>query len=241
MRTHILKWIAALSVAFGAKLYYSSAGVNELRWILAPTAVLVEWVTWSSFTFEAYVGYMNREHTFLIAASCSGVNFLIAAFLMLSLSRLWNDRSPGWRSLLKAGSLAFLATIVANTVRISAAIQMQDLEPMLGWLDGEESHRLLGIVVYFGSLLVLFVLAGSRDPGGRLYPEKAHSLVRRCLWPLSAYYAVTLGIPLANGAFLQGNGFWRHSVFVLLTPILFIAMITALRAVKSRSAGPSLM
>lgn len=229
--TYILKWIAALSVAAGSKFYYSSAGVNELRWILAPTASLVEWATWSSFSFESYVGYMNREHTYLIAASCSGVNFLIAAFLMLSLGRLWNER-PGpthWSFLVKAGATAYFATLIANTVRISVAMQMQGLAPAVGWLDEEGSHRLLGIVIYFGSLLLLFVLAGNTDADERLYPEKAPGLLRRSIWPLTAYYAVTLGIPLLNGAFQQGNGFWRHSLFVLLTPILIIAIISGLR------------
>lgn len=239
--TYLLKWIAVLSIAVGSKFYYSNADVNELRWILAPTAVLVEWVTWSSFSFESYAGYMNREHTFLIAASCSGVNFLIAAFLMLSLSRLWNDPSARWSLLPKAGVLAFLATIVANTVRISVAMQLQDLEPMVAWLDEEGSHRLLGIVVYFGSLLLLFVLVGDRHPGERLFPADGTSLFRRFLWPLCIYYLVTLGIPIANGALLSNGSFWRHSLFVLLTPILLIAMITALRATKKRSAGPPLL
>ena len=134
---HILKWIAVLLIAVGLKAYYSTAGVNDLRWILAPTAVLVEWTTWTSFAFESYVGYMSSEHTFLIAASCSGVNFLIAAFLMQSLSRLWHGRtrSIGWGFLLKAGLLAYFATIVANTVRISIAMQMQDTAMPVEWLD----------------------------------------------------------------------------------------------------------
>jgi len=55
--------------------------------------VLVELITGVSFTFESYSGYMSGDHSFLIAASCSGVNFLITAFLMLALARLWKCRS----------------------------------------------------------------------------------------------------------------------------------------------------
>ncbi len=138
----------------------------------------------------------------------------------------------GWNFLIKAGMFAYSATIVANTVRISVAMQMQDLGPAVGWLDEEESHRLLGIVVYFGSLLLLFVLAGNTDADERLYPEKTPGLLRRSIWPLSVYYAVTLGIPLVNGASQQGNGFWRHSMFVLLTPILIIAIMSLLRTIR---------
>jgi exosortase K len=229
----IPKYLAVLAIAVGLKAYYSTAAVDELRWILAPTATLVEWTTWTRFAYEPYVGYMSSDHRFLIAASCSGVNFLIAAFLMLSLRQLW--RGPaGWSFLLRSAFLAYLATTAANNVRISVAMQMQDLGPVVEWLDAEELHRLEGIVVYFGSLLLLFVLTERRDASERLYPEKTASLLRRSVWPLAVYYAVTLGVPLANGAFSQGSTFWRHALFVLLTPILIIAMMSAVRVTRLR-------
>jgi exosortase K len=229
---YFLKMAAVIVVAAVLKYFYSNASVNELKWILAPTAFLVEWTTWSRFTFESYAGYMNSDHTFLIAASCSGVNFLIAAFLMLSLSRLWHGRSESvrWSFLPKAALLAYLATVVANTVRISTAMQMQGLD--FDWLDAEELHRLEGIVVYFGSLWLLFVLT---EPRGSLHHGKARNLLRRATWPLLVYYAVTLGIPFANGAFRQGNGFWKHSIFVFVIPVLLIMTTAALRVIKQRS------
>src|SRR5687767_10590457 len=84
----ILQAAVILTAAASLKLFYSSASVNDLRWILAPTAALSGWVTGTEFTFEPYAGYMSADRTFLIAASCSGVNFLIIAFLVLTLSRL---------------------------------------------------------------------------------------------------------------------------------------------------------
>ena len=84
-----LKLAAILLVAFALKYYYSTATVNELRWILAPTTFLVELLTWSNFTFESHAGYMSADRTFLIAAPCAGVNFLIIAFLMLAVGKLW--------------------------------------------------------------------------------------------------------------------------------------------------------
>ena len=78
---------------FVVKLYYSTASVNHLRWILAPTTVIVELVTGSQFEFESHAGYITSDRTFVIAASCAGVNFLITSFLMLSLRKLWQNRS----------------------------------------------------------------------------------------------------------------------------------------------------
>ena len=98
-------WGAQLAIvllcALALKQYYSTATADELRWILAPTTLLVELLSGRSFTFESYTGYMSNDHTFVIAVPCAGVNFLITTFVMLALRRLWNGRfeSVSWRFL----------------------------------------------------------------------------------------------------------------------------------------------
>ena len=148
---------AILFVAFALKSFYSTATANELRWILAPTTFLVEIVTGESFTFESHAGYMNYDHTFLIAASCSGVNFLIIAFLTLTLSKIWRHENPGWRYVPQSMIVAYLATIIANTARIAAALRLRGGDAAVFGLSGEDLHRLEGVVVYFGFLLLLFI------------------------------------------------------------------------------------
>jgi exosortase K len=211
------------------KLYYSTASPNQLRWILAPTTVLVELVSDRSFEFESYAGYISNDRTFLIAASCAGVNFLITSFLMLSLRRLWRDRTQdvSWRFVPMAALFAYLATLVANTVRISVALQMQRMRLETNWLSQNQLHRLEGIVVYFGFLLLLFVISERRDA------ENRFGLWRLSLFPLLVYYLTTLGIPLANGAYRQGGEFWEHTVFVLLTPLLPILVLAMLRLYRA--------
>ena len=230
------KWAAVVLLAAALKFYYSSAGVDDLRWILAPTAALVELTTGLGFYYEAHVGYMSIDRTFLIALPCSGVNFLIIAYLTLSLRRLLGN-SFNWRSLFFVAVIAYLATIVANAARISVAIQLRDLAPMLEWLESEDLHRLEGIAIYFAALLVLYFIDERLDSlGRRRYVEDGSHTVWRYLLPLGAYYAVTLGIPIANGAYHQGSGFWRHVLFVLLTPILLIATISAIRLIAHNRA-----
>ena len=228
------KWAAVILLAAALKLYYSSAGVDDLRWILAPTAFLVELTTGLGFYFEAHVGYMSIDRTFLIALPCSGVNFLIVAFLTLGLRRLLGDNVTWW-SLGLAVVIAYLATIVANTARISVAIQLRDLAPSLDWLEPEDLHRLEGIAVYFAALLVLYFVDEWFGSGSRNCPlERTTHRLRRYLLPLSVYYAITLGIPIANGAHGQGWEFWRHSLFVVLAPIGLIWLAVGLRYALSR-------
>src|SRR4029079_2863503 len=108
------RWSAQLVVvmlcALTLKFFYSTASPDELRCILAPTTKLVELLSGRTFNFEAHAGYMSSDHSFLIAASCAGVNFLLTAFLMLMLKRLWQCRFEGigWSFFPIAAAIAYL-------------------------------------------------------------------------------------------------------------------------------------
>ena len=234
---------AVLLICAAIKYYYSTASVNDLLWILAPTRLLVELATGVSFTFESYAGYMSSDHSFLIAAACSGVNFLITAFLMLSVARLWKLRAQvvSWRFIPVSLAVAFLTTIVANTVRISIALYIRRADPELIWLNPGELHRFEGIVVYFGFLLLLFVASEKFGSDLRSQPSGTFGLMRRSALPLLVYYATTIGVPLANGALRGGPAaeeFWRHSLFVFLTPIILLLVLTTLRFLMAQREMP---
>ena len=212
-------WGAQLAVvllcALALKSYYSTATADELRWILAPTTALVEVLSGRSFAFESYTGYMSSDHTFVIAVPCAGVNFLLTAFLMICFRHLWRERFQGvsWRFLPMAALLAYVATLIANTTRICVALEMQRRAIDVSWLTGNQLHRLEGIVIYFGFLLLLFMLTERINSALRLN--------RVFLFPLFIYYATTLGIPLVNGSFRQ-PAFWEHFGFVVVLPLILV-------------------
>ncbi len=218
--------------ALGLKQYYSTASANQLRWILAPTTMLVSFVSGESFQFEPYSGYLTTDHTFVIATACAGVNFLITAFVMLSLRRLWCDEaSNSWRFIPTAALLAYFATLVANAVRITIALQLQRMPPQIGGFSPGELHRFEGILVYFGFLLLLFVISER----GRA--KNNSRLLSLAVFPLLIYYLTTLGIPLANSAYrgkIDSVDFWEHFVFVLLTPLIIILPLSTLRYFRIR-------
>jgi exosortase K len=204
--------------ALALKFYYSTATPDDLLWILAPTTALVELLSGQRFEFESYAGYMSSDHRFVIAVPCAGVNFLITAFVMVALRRLWRERfqTPVWYSIPVAAAIAYIATIIANATRIFFALELRARSVEISGLTNNQLHRLEGIVVYFGFLLLLFVLLERFDSA------KPVNLARRLVFPLVVYYAFTLGVPLANGAYRQGTAFWEHSVFVLVLPLLLI-------------------
>ncbi len=159
--------VLAAGLAFGLKYHYSRAEAGELKWILAPTTRLVEALGGPDFIWEARAGYFNQERRFLIAPSCAGINFLIMAFAMsvwFVLPRLSSHR----RRLLAvflALTGAYGLAILINTLRICLSLYTKGYQAPLG-LDPSEVHRLTGIVVYFTSLMVLYVLLH------RVFPDK---------------------------------------------------------------------
>lgn len=217
-------WGAQLAIvalcALGLKQYYSTATANELRWILAPTTFIVELLSGRSFTFESYTGYMSSDHTFVIAVPCAGVNFLITAFVMLALRRLWRERfeSVSWRVLPMSMVTAYVATVIANAVRICVALEIQRRAFEIDGLTGNQLHRLEGILVYFGFLMLLYLVM-----------ERGNS---RKMWvfPLVIYYAMTLGVPIVNGSFHR-TGFWEHFGFVMVMPLLIVLPVLLVRFV----------
>jgi len=213
--------------ALALKFYYSTATPAELRWILAPTTALVQLLSGRSFTFESYAGYMSSDHRFVIAVSCAGVNFLLTAFLMLGLRGLWRERfqAVSWRFLPVTALVAYVTTVVANAVRICIALEIQEHSLQVSGLTGNQLHRLEGIVVYFGFLLLLFVLTEKRSAAPRR---------RLVLFPLVVYYATTLGVPLLNGSYKQGIPFLEHSLFVLILPLILAFFVGA--ALRGRPA-----
>lgn len=232
--------VAAVGAA-AIKLYYSSAGVNELTWVLAPTTFLVELVTGSNFRFEAGVGYMSGDHTFLIAASCSGVNFLITAFLMMSFAWVLRSRTrPAFYFVPISLCTAYLVTLIANTVRISTAMQIRHLDPASIGLTADQIHRFEGIVVYFSFLVLLYSVGEKLTSGDK--QECPPSGPLPWLFPLGTYYATTLGIPLVT-SFLRGGpakeGVWEHGVFVILVPAGLLALLTAVRSIRSSRVDSS--
>jgi exosortase K len=227
-RTFAAQASVAVTGALALKAFYSTASVNELRWILAPTAFLVEIVTGERFIFESYAGYINSEHSFIIASSCSGVNFLIAAFLLMTLGTLFRHGRVSWGFLPLAACLAYLTTIIANTIRITTALSLRRADVDIVWINPDQMHRFEGIVVYFGSLVLLFILMEKADRTSRTQSYfPAH---RRYLLPLLIYYVTTLGIPVINATY-RGTGFSteirEHLLIVLITPAMIILATSA--------------
>ncbi len=195
--------LAALGAAFALKRFYSTASAADLRFVLAPTAWLVEVAGGHRFDWTSG-GYLSAELRFLIAPVCAGVNFLIVAFSALVLGFVRPAR-PAWQNvsiLLASAAAAYATTVLANALRILIAIPLWTHGVSFGWLTGARLHELVGVVVFLGMLFLLHLAAR------RLTCSPVHVCV-----PLLPYVGVMLVVPLLRGAY-QRPEFWGHAGIV---------------------------
>jgi exosortase K len=164
-RWQIVGVVTALAVVIVGKQLYRDATAAELGWILAPTAKLVSWLTTGHFVYEAGPGWVDPHIGFIIAPACAGVNFALAAFLALAIGGVGGMTTARATALRLAGAaaVAYVATLVINTVRIAIAIAMHRGSLDVSGYDRGELHRIEGIVVYLGGLIALYAIARAVD------------------------------------------------------------------------------
>lgn len=212
---------AGLLVVAGIKWLGSRAGADELGWILAPTAWLASFLSGVDFERELRAGWVSHEEGMILGPTCSGLNFLIiafAAFFFGFVSRFRSSRSWKWLGTSLAAS--FLLTIMANAIRVVAAIHLYRLDLHGSFVTPERVHRLAGVVIYCTSLLLAYLAAARFFEGKR---------GRASLAPLGWYLAVVVGFPLANRAHVaQPALFLEHTAVVLAVCTLLAALVLCL-------------
>ena len=229
VKTKLLWFSLILLVVWAMKRYYSAAGADDLWWILGPTARLAGG-TAVGFVAEPGTGYLCRERMFLIGKSCAGLNFMIAAFAMLAFTLRRRVVSCASGAHVLAGCLlaAYAATVMVNAARIAIAMWLAAHPLTMSRLTPAQVHRLEGVIVYFVGLVLLHELI----PGEHGVKYK---FLRACT-PLAFYYAVTLGLPLANGA--GGVAFVQHALVVLAVPLMLMVLFCAAAVGRGRHLSP---
>jgi exosortase K len=233
-RTLAILLLVALAT-WAMKRYYAEAPVDELQWILGPTATLVTALTRVSFEWEPGQGYLSRERFFLIAKACAGINFMIAAFGMVAVVR--GRRALSCRAaagvLLTSVLASYSAAVCVNAVRITIAMWLAAYPVGFVGMTAAKIHRVEGIACYFGGLVLLYQLVQYVDKGSERVSPGAegacppkHARIGRCEGrvPLFWYLVITVAVPLANGAASAGKVFVEHTLYVLAVPLVLVAL-----------------
>lgn len=256
MRQNLFCYLIAAALLLGIKYYYSRADCSSLSWILAPTAWWVSALSGISFEMVPQAGYVSHSYRFIIAASCSGVQFMVISMATLIFSYIHRQRTIKgklcWIAL-SAGA-SYLLTVTVNGFRIILAIFIPIYLDMqnrgMGRLSPERLHTVIGTAVYFFSLFVIYRLggyvsrlfpgrkAGSQDQD-RLNQDKI-SLVRTMgNWAAPAfwYFFIILGIPLLNSARKNDIGTFADYALLLAVVCLSVSLIYCICSVIHKHIG----
>jgi exosortase K len=239
MAENALFYVIGLLIAFGLKYFYHNAGSDDLNWILVPTARVVEYLSGIHFERELYIGLVNHAYRFIIVPSCAGVNFLTITFSTIFFSFVHRLKGMGRKSLwlgISAG-FAYLLTLVANALRIIAAIYLYRADIYGGWVTMERIHRIEGVFIYFFFLLVAYLTVervfqgvALKTPGERRSPapegKEFMHIIRRCLVPFFWYSLIGLGIPLVRMTYRQDVAtFTEHFSSVTLVCLCILLLL----------------
>ena len=184
-RRNIPFYLAGALLLLGMKYYYSRGGPDSLSWILAPTARWVSALSGIPFIKVPQTGYVSHSCRFIIAASCSGLQFLMISMTALVFSYIHRMRTIkgkiGWMALSALAS--YLLTIFVNGFRILFSIFIPIHLGMSGtartdiygpawaetagasgpapartwsiWLTPKQLHTIIGTAVYFTALFAV--------------------------------------------------------------------------------------
>jgi len=132
------------------------ADFAQMAWILAPTVGLTQALSGARFEREPGRAFLCRAQRFEIVPACAGLRFAGLAFLCVVIAGAGRLRSAGgaltW--LTGAAAVAYATTVIANAVRISAAMWLHEMSTAPPW-----AHELTGVMVYFTSLCGLYAAA----------------------------------------------------------------------------------
>lgn len=249
IRKNFIYYSAGFLILFTAKAFYSQADCDMLKWILAPTKWWVSILSGIPFWYESGIGYVNYSLKFIIAASCSGVSFMIITIATLIFSFIHRFCSPSEKITWMAGSIGFsyLFTVFINGLRIILAIYiplyLTGMPVYSRYLTQERLHTLIGTVVYFTALLILYHLADFlfeikngifsknviSDPGDSCSDRPIWLYaVRKCTPPVFWYFFLVLGVPFLNRTYHNNyTGFAAYAILITAVCLFILLLVFA--------------
>jgi exosortase K len=222
-------WLLACLLAIAFKQAFSQMEAAQLQWLLRPLAWLLGAVTDLSFQHQTGGEWLDAKNGLVIVKACAGGNFLIASWL----GYLWRWRDRGFSPALgvTAFAAAWAITLTANTLRILLIAHGEDRLAAVTGISASDSHRLIGIGVYFGCLLAQLASA----------PARKHALAVAT----AIYLGITLLLP-ATRAFVLGlggldPGYIAWTAGIPVTLLLALGTWRLLGRKLQRGPGPSLV
>ncbi len=222
-------YLLTLLIAGALKSHYRAADAEQLRWILAPTAKLVNIFSGSDYQFLMGLGWCEPAAEFIIAPACAGVNFMILLLILGVILHVHQlpKRILQFAWLLFTLAAAYGGTVLVNSCRILISIQLYQANIYGPWLTPERIHRLAGVIIYLSALWILLcwlrILIRTVSASNISQSQFSDFLIKwRHYLVFMVYSVLTVLIPLFNGAYARfGHQFFEHTMTILFIGLAF--------------------
>lgn len=212
-------YILTIGIVFILRYFSKTTDSDVINWMLAPTVRWVSILSGISFEYLPHQGYASHSYYFLVAPSCSGIRFMMIAILMLTFSSLhrFEKKRSGYLWFGFSIIFSYIATVLVNGIRIIASIYLPILLKMAeltsGWLTPDRLHTLIGTVVYFSSLCILYLLT-TRTPS------------RQMIVPAFWYLLTVLVLPFCKRVLTNNwEGFGQYALLVFGSCFVIAAVL----------------
>jgi exosortase K len=145
------------AIAWLFKYAYAQADATQLQGLLYPLAMLLNTLTPLQFVPLPSGEWWDARHQIIIVKACAGGNFLLVSWLGYAWQ--WRQKWPKWQkhwffAWSAAGAAAWATVLIATSLRVLILVSSEESLSQLTGLSAAQSHRLIGIVVYFSVLVV---------------------------------------------------------------------------------------
>ena len=159
-KKNIPYYVTAIALFILLKLGFTHANTDDLLFLLAPTAKLVELLTGSQAIYMTGNGYYFENLNIIIEKSCSGFNFGILCFILFTylVLKYFNKQSHKIGTFSMALICAYLLAIFSNTSRIIASVVVRN--QTINFLHNQQYilHEAVGIITNLSFLILAYYL-----------------------------------------------------------------------------------
>lgn len=153
-------YLTAVGLFILLKFCFTRADNYDLTFLLKPTDKFVGLLTGSHSVYLSDNGYYHEQLNIIIDKSCSGFNFWILSFLLLTYLTIKNLNKPTHKAMCIPVVLicAYILTIFVNTSRIFVSIVVQNQTKNIFHNQQHIIHEAIGIITNLSFLILAYIL-----------------------------------------------------------------------------------
>jgi exosortase K len=160
------KYLVGLSLIFilSVNFLFRQLTTPDLKFILAPTATIVELFTGIDNVWIEGEGYKLIDYPIRIEKSCSGFIYLNMIILLSAIMyiRKWQSFKSKKAIVYLTPVFAYLFVIVVNSLRIITAIGLEKISDKHSWFPNVLLHELVGGFYFLLGLVLIYLIIEKR-------------------------------------------------------------------------------